>query len=141
MLLLVCGTLAHYDAVLRGGVRERVRETPVGWVKGTQSTGFLSTGVSPWDTRSVWLPYAICIAVLIPVAPWETFLIFPTNDKIEAMGKELERTKKTDFGDQRDQELQEAMISWQRFHVGRVVMPALGFGIMVLSGVDGRFGG
>ncbi len=91
-------------------------------------------------TMAAWLPYALAVAVLAPTGPWEIYLIFPTNDKIAEMKKELEKRGKENFGDERDNQIGELLSIWQKWHVGRVVAPLLATMIMAGAGVDGRFG-
>lgn len=74
----------------------------------------------------LWRYYAVAAGVLLPVAPWEAFLIFPTNDKILAMRDRLGKEGKGRVGKDQggsDKELNELITSWQRWHVGRIVMP------------------
>ena len=89
---------------------------------------------------SVWSPYILAIATLVATGPWEIYLIFPTNDKIAAMQTELEKMGKENFGDKRDEEIAELLSDWQKWHVGRVVMPLVATAIIAGTGVNLRFG-
>lgn len=74
----------------------------------------------------LWKYYAVAAGILIPAAPWEQFLIFPTNDRILAMGEDLRSEGKEGVHEEqggRKEELNELLTSWQRWHVGRVVLP------------------
>jgi hypothetical protein len=88
------------------------------------TTLLLRNHPSPAIARQ-WKIYALSLAILAPAAPWEEFLIFPTNDRIEAMGEELrnERRESLDPSDPRARKLNDALDSWQRWHVGRIVFP------------------
>ena len=94
---------------------------------GAGDAGFLERVLS---TRDAWLPYILSLAVLVPVGPWEVYLIFPTNDKILAMKEELEKSGKEGFGGDRDKELDELLVVWGRWHWGRVVIPLVATGVM-----------
>ncbi len=91
------------------------------------------------DAVSAWSPYVLAIATLVATAPWEIYLIFPTNDKIAAMQEKLEKMGKENFGDKRDEEIGDLLTDWQKWHVGRVVMPLVATAIMAGAGANGRF--
>lgn len=85
----------------------------------------------------LWRYYAVAAGILLPVAPWEAFLIFPTNDKILAMGDRFgKESKGVASKDQSgsDKELRELITSWQRWHVGRILMP-LGAAVVTAIGL------
>ena len=89
---------------------------------------------------AVWSPYVLTIAVLLPTSPWEIYLIFPTNDKVTEMQKQLEKMGKENFGDRRDGEMGELISIWQKWHVGRVIAPLIATAIMAMAGFDRRSG-
>ena len=92
------------------------------------------------NTVAAWSPYALAIAVMVPTAPWEIYLIFPTNDRVAEMQKQLERMGKENYGDERDDEIGELISVWQKWHVGRVVAPLVATAIMAGAGFVGRSG-
>lgn len=73
--------------------------------------------------------YVVVLAILVPLGPYEEKLIFPTNDRILAMGEEIGKEGMGDgTGDdeasrKRKQELSDLLSSWQAWHTGRVVAP------------------
>ena len=69
---------------------------------------------------SRWKYYALAIGALITTAPYEIYAIFPTNDRVAKMGKELGKEKQDDFGDHRDKEVVDLLRKWQWRHVGRI---------------------
>lgn len=60
---------------------------------------------------------------MITVAPYEVYLIFPINDRVEEIGEELDRDARKE--EERKRELKELLKKWQFRNFGRVGMPAL----------------
>lgn len=92
------------------------------------------------NTVAAWSPYVLAIAIVMLTAPWEIYLIFPTNDKVADMQKQLEKMGEENFGDKRDEEMGKLISNWQKWHVGRVIAPLTATAIMAMAGVGGRSG-
>lgn len=69
-----------------------------------------------------WKIYATALAALVPVAPFEIISIFPTNDRITELGHQLEKGV-DNFEDERSAELDRLLVSWQKWHTGRIMIP------------------
>ena len=80
-----------------------------------------------------WKHCLAAILCLVPIDPWERNLIFPTNDKLAAMGEDLAKMKKEKFGDERDAEVDVLFTKWCRWHVGRIVSPMVATAILAGS--------
>lgn len=74
-----------------------------------------------------WKAWLSLFAFLVPVAVWETVLIFPINDRVEEIGAELEKGREEDDA---KKELQGLLKKWQTRNFARVAWP-------VLTGVGG----
>jgi hypothetical protein len=70
-----------------------------------------------------WKSWAALFLTLITVAPYEIYLIFPINDRVEEIGQELEKGTTRDKKAKR--ELKELLGKWQFRNFGRVLLPAL----------------
>lgn len=86
-----------------------------------------------------WTPYVLALLPLVLLGPWEAYLIFPSNDRIAEIGRELERSddKAVDGEidvDARADEIQRLLESWQFWHVGRIVGPYIAVGVLAASG-------
>lgn len=68
-----------------------------------------------------WKYYALAMASLVTTAPYEIYAIFPTNEKLAGMGKELDGMKSADFGDKRDKEVDILLKKWAERHLGRIL--------------------
>lgn len=74
----------------------------------------------------LWKLYGSAAIIALSASPFEEFMIFPTNNRISAIGDTLRKEGKEDFDDEkggRKQELNELLLSWQRWHVGRIMLP------------------
>ncbi|KXJ85440.1 hypothetical protein Micbo1qcDRAFT_169436 [Microdochium bolleyi] len=81
-----------------------------------------------------WTHYLAATLVLLITAPWEVYLIFPTNDKITGYGRALDKERQGRFGDKRDDEVQRLLTEWQFWHVGRIAFPMIATLILAASG-------
>ena len=94
----------------------------------------LCVAYSAGDPR--WKHYLAAISVMVPVGPWEIFLIFPVNDEIKEVGEKLKADKKNDFGDGRDADVERLFDEWLKWHTARWVAPTVAMGIMVGSALE-----
>lgn len=100
-------------------------------------TAFLLYGHPDAAVAKLWRYYAIAAGILLPVAPWEEFLIFPTNNRILAFGHDPKTEGKDGVPEEqgeRNEELNELLTTWQRWHLGRVLMP-LGAAVVTALGL------
>lgn len=81
-----------------------------------------------------WTHYVAATLVLLVIAPWEIYLIFPINDRIAEYGKKLNAERQECFGDARDGEVRQLLADWQFWHVGRIVCPMAAALILAASG-------
>lgn len=86
-----------------------------------------------------WTHYVLALLPLVLLGPWEAYLIFPSNDRIAEIGRELERSDDKAVGgeidvDARADEIQRLFESWQFWHVGRIVGPYIAVGVLAASG-------
>jgi hypothetical protein len=77
-----------------------------------------------------WKLWATALAILVPVAPYEVYCIFPINDRVKEIGDELAKGSNEK---QAKQELQDLFKKWQFRNFGRVVIP-------LVAGVVGWLG-
>lgn len=70
-----------------------------------------------------WKSWAVLFFVLITIAPYEIYLIFPINDRVEEIGEELEKGTKSE--EEVKRELKVLLEKWQFRNFGRVAVPAL----------------
>ena len=70
-----------------------------------------------------WKVWAACFFTLITVAPYEIYFIFPINDRVEEIGRELEKGAGTE--EEQKKELRELLGKWQWRNFGRVGLPVI----------------
>ena len=69
-----------------------------------------------------WKRWAAMVCTLVPAAPYEIFAIFPINDKIMAMNKQVEKDKQ-ELSEQQVRELKSLLQKWAARNFGRIAMP------------------
>lgn len=74
--------------------------------------------------------WATALAILVSVAPYEVYCIFPINDRVKEIEDELAKRSNEK---QAKQELQNLFKKWQFRNFGRVVIP-------LVAGVMGWLG-
>ncbi|MCJ1293161.1 hypothetical protein MMC34_004714 [Xylographa carneopallida] len=72
-----------------------------------------------------WRYYAICGVLLVLVAPWETFMVFPINDRIKEMGAQLEKAGNAEGNPATKAELERLLRKWRDMHGGRIALLVL----------------
>ncbi|KAF2223756.1 hypothetical protein BDZ85DRAFT_281666 [Elsinoe ampelina] len=85
-----------------------------------------------------WSYWAVALACVLPIAPYEVSLIFPINDEILEMRNEMDDRRSAGLANDDkkcDKYIREQIYKWRRRHVGRIVMPFAAFclGIAVIS--------
>lgn len=73
--------------------------------------------------------YAIALVMLVPVAPYEIYLIFPINDRVAELGTKMEK-EGTDDNEAIDKELIMLLRKWRFRNWGRAG-PCLATGILL----------
>ncbi|KAJ4991592.1 hypothetical protein SVAN01_02973 [Stagonosporopsis vannaccii] len=69
-----------------------------------------------------WKTWAVALAILVPVAPYEVYWIFPINDRVKEIGKEVEEGRD---GERAGRELRGLFELWRLRNYGRVGIPLL----------------
>lgn len=87
------------------------------------STTILTSRLSDPVEAEKWKSWAGLFLTLITVAPYEIYLIFPINDRVEEIEEQLENGTKQD--EQVKKELKELLAKWQFRNFGRVALPVL----------------
>jgi hypothetical protein len=82
-----------------------------------------------------WKLWAGCFFFPTWVAPYETYLIFPINDRVKVMEKELEGGVEGKREDELKREMQELLGLWQRRNFGRVAWPLVTGVVALLGGL------
>ena len=85
-----------------------------------------------------WRYWAACIAILVPVAPYEILAIFPTNDRISEIGARLEAKGGGSTDEEGEEELRGLMKKWAMRNLGRVVLPLAASVVGLWSVVGGQ---
>lgn len=91
------------------------------------TTTFLTWQSAPINDAAKWKTWALCTCALGSLAPYEIYLIFPVNDRVEEIRRKLE---KEDGGGEKGgegykEELDGLLRMWQARNFGRVGMPVL----------------
>lgn len=73
-----------------------------------------------------WKLYGATFLVVIQVAWYEVYLIFPINDTIRAMGERLEETKAQELPEAEQKKLMELLAKWEFRHRMRIAIPFVG---------------
>ncbi|KAH6621975.1 hypothetical protein C7974DRAFT_214216 [Boeremia exigua] len=77
-----------------------------------------------------WKTWAVALAILAPVAPYEVYCIFPINDRVSEIREEVERGANEEKA---KKELKALFSKWQFRNYGRV-------GIPLVAGIVGWYG-
>ncbi|KAF3007597.1 hypothetical protein E8E13_007763 [Curvularia kusanoi] len=95
------------------------------------TTVFLTSRLPRPEDAEQWKTWALALVVLIPVAPYEVYWIFPINDRVKEIGSAV-----SGEGDEKEAkgELQVLFRRWQKLNFGRVGLP-LAAGIVGWMGV------
>jgi hypothetical protein len=86
-------------------------------------TVFLVSRLQDSTEAQEWKTWAAALAILIPVAPYEIYAIFPINDRINEIRLELEGKTAEDFSTAQKAELGALLTKWQWRNWGRVACP------------------
>jgi hypothetical protein len=86
-------------------------------------TAILTSQLSNPREAKKWKTWAILFCVLIIIAPYEIYLIFPINDRVEEIGQEMAKGMGGEVYQMK--ELQKLLRMWQLRNIGRVVAPAV----------------
>ncbi len=70
-----------------------------------------------------WQYYAAAVALLVPVAPYEIWAIFPFNDRIKEIGANMGEKRGEALSKKDEKELRGLLRQWQLRNIGRVIMP------------------
>jgi hypothetical protein len=86
-------------------------------------TTILTSRLSDPVEAGKWKTWAVLLGMLGAIAPYEIYLIFPINDRVEEIGKEMEKR----IGREVEQrlELQGLLKKWQSKNFVRVGVPVL----------------
>lgn len=86
-------------------------------------TMFLVSRLQDFTEAQEWKTWATALAILVPVAPYEIYAIFPINDRIEEIRLELVGKTAEDFSTAQRVELGALLTKWQWRNWGRVPCP------------------
>ena len=81
-----------------------------------------------WGKNFQCILHALALAVLVPTAPYEVYFIFPINDRVEEIGRGMDRLNKDNEKEERtereieeiNRELRALLASWGYRNWGRV---------------------
>jgi Na+/melibiose symporter-like transporter len=93
-------------------------------------TTVLTTYLPDPEHAEAWKIWAVALGILVPVAPYEVYCIFPINDRVKEIGESLEKGREEKG---MKKELEELFGKWIFRNYGRV-------GIPVVAGVVGWLG-
>lgn len=95
---------------------------------------FLVSRLEDESQAAKWKTWALCFGIHFLVAPYERITIFPINDRIEVIEKELvDRNDGEGGGNKIGKELVELLKKWQWRNFGRVGLPLLAGSIGLLQ--------
>jgi hypothetical protein len=86
-------------------------------------TTILTSRLSDPVEAEKWKTWAALFVMLVTIAPYEIYLIFPINDRVEEIGVMMEREMEKEVEQKR--ELWGLLKQWQFRNFGRVGMPVL----------------
>jgi hypothetical protein len=88
----------------------------------------------PGEESETWKTWATALAILVPVAPYEVYFIFPINDRVKEIGRELSTGEEEKSV---KKELDALLRTWKIRNWGRVLAPLVA-GVVGWMGVVGR---
>lgn len=107
------------------------------------ATSFATSRLRDPAQARLWTKWALALAVLLPVAPYEVYFIFPINGRVREIWREEEEAERGPDGDgdadgerersRAEKELKGLFEKWRVRNYGRVVIP-------VVAGVVGWLG-
>lgn len=80
-----------------------------------------------------WKLWGPAFFILIQVAWYEVYFIFPINDTIKAMGEKLEVAGEQELPKAEQKRLRELLVKWEFRHRLRIAMPFFGCIFAVLA--------
>lgn len=72
-----------------------------------------------------WRFWATALAILLPVAPYEVYFIFPTNHHISDLGKKVRSGEKDELNGEQREEFEALLTKWQWRNGVRFATPIL----------------
>ena len=90
--------------------------------------GAASVGFTAWSYavgNDLWGYYLLCFALLVPIAVWEIYMIFPINDRIADIDQQMMKGGSEALKAEQERELGRLLDRWTKMHTVRFVLPGL----------------
>ncbi|KAK0363312.1 hypothetical protein LTR02_014826 [Friedmanniomyces endolithicus] len=95
---------------------------------GSRMLGAASVGFTAWSYavgNDLWGYYLLCFALLVPIAVWEIYMIFPINDRIADIDQQMMKGGSEALKAEQERELGRLLDRWTKMHTVRFVLPGL----------------
>ncbi|KAK0294908.1 hypothetical protein LTS00_006374 [Friedmanniomyces endolithicus] len=95
---------------------------------GSRMLGAASVGFTAWSYavgNDLWGHYLLCFVLLVPIAVWEIYMIFPINDRIADMDQQMMKGGSEALNAEQGRELGRLLDRWTKMHTVRFVLPGL----------------
>ncbi|KAK1067297.1 hypothetical protein LTR74_006501 [Friedmanniomyces endolithicus] len=95
---------------------------------GSRILGAASVGFTAWSYavgNDLWGHYLLCFVLLVPIAVWEVYMIFPINDRVAEMDQQMLKGGSGALNAEQERELGRLLDRWTKMHTVRFVLPGL----------------